>query len=173
MRRRIEVPVPAPTRSTRGVARAALCACALLVVGGGGSALAAGNATFTGAKAPAQTDTVKSGGVAAVAVGCPKLAVKHCSGKLVLKSDKPVKQGKTKSVITFGSASFTIASGKTTRVQIKLSNEAVKLLKSHGKLTPIATATSHDGAGRSAKTTAKITLKKKGGHSNPPPSALY
>ena len=161
--------------SRRVAASAALCAAGALSLAVPGAGLAAG--TYKGASAPKQTDTVSSSGVAPVTVSCPSGTSKGCTGTLTLKTAKAVKVGKSKKVVTLGTASFSqIKPGKRTTVKVTLSSDGKKLVKS-GSLSSNAVVASRDGAGHKATKTSTITLKKKKttkkGTSLPPSSGSY
>jgi len=118
------------------------------------------SAQFTGVKIPTQTVTVKKG-KAPVLVKCPAKAKGRCDGKLVLKTAKKVmtSSGKKK-VVTLGSATFSIAAGKSAKVAVPLSKAGKNLVANHKSVSAIATATAHDGSGKTKKTSGNVTLKR-------------
>lgn len=145
------------TASKRPITIAGAATLALATTGAA-TALAA----FAGASAPPQTDHVGRSGVAGVKVACPAGTTGGCTGKLTLRTSKPVKQGSRNAVAGLGHASFsTIAPGQSAVVNVKLSQEGVKLVKS-GPVKPAAIVNSADGTGAKAKVTTTITLKKRG-----------
>jgi hypothetical protein len=158
-------------RPRKALGRAVVCSVALALAATASAAAAA----FTGATVPSQTDTVTTHGVAPVKVSCPSSARGSCTGKLTLKTASKVKQGSTSRVLTLGSRNFTIAAGKSSRVNVKLSSDGMKLLNKDHTIKPNATATSRDGSNKHVTRTTKITLKKKGsGNTSPAPQCgLY
>lgn len=152
MRRQIE---SYRKRVRKPVGRAAVCSVAL-VVAGAASAAAAG---WSGASVPKQTDKVGSNRIASVKVNCPSGTTGKCGGKLTLKTAQKVGN----SVLTLGSQTFSIASGKSSSVRVKISTQGWNMIKAHGSINPIATAASHDGAHPAHHKTRSttITLKKK------------
>src|SRR5207247_11217013 len=73
------------------------------------------SAQFTGVKIPTQTVTVKKG-KAPVLVKCPAKAKGHCKGTLVLKTaHKVMTSSGKKKIVTLGSATFSIAAGKSSK----------------------------------------------------------
>jgi len=147
--------------------RATLSAVAVALATSAATAAAAG---FSGATVPRQNDTVNSNRVTKVKVTCPTAASGSCAGKLTLKTSNKV-HGHT---LTLGSSNFTIASGQTQPVKVKVSKTTWNMLK-HGKIKPNAIASSHDGSTTSnVANKTKITLKKASGNTQgAPQGSLY
>ena len=147
------VQIASPTPKATNVSGASPTICP----GGGGGG---GGSTFAGVKIPKQTVTVKKGKVP-VSVSCPAKAKTSCVGKLVLKTAKAVttSSGKKKGV-TLGKASFSIASGKTKVLKVKLSKGGKNLLSAHKTVKSIATATAHDATGKTKTTSGKVKVKR-------------
>ncbi len=138
-------------RSTKRIgAQAALCMTGLLLAAAPGIAAAAA----AGASVPAQTDTASSGGVVPIKVSCPAGGA-ACTGTLSLKTGRKV-AGKFQSL---GSAPFSVATGKTSKIKLKLNAEGRKLLK-QGRFSPRATATTKTSSGQTVSQSRKITIKK-------------
>ncbi len=148
---------PKPLRGRSGATHRALRLGLGTAAAGLAMPAAALAAAFAGASVPSQTDKASGSGVVPISVSCPTGTSGSCGGTLSLRTAKKV-SGKIQSL---GSASFTITSGSSAKVRVKLNAEGRKLLK-HGKITPVATASSHDGAGHTAKQSRKITVKKAG-----------
>jgi hypothetical protein len=99
---------------------------------------------FLGVKIAKQTVRVSRRGVASVKVKCPaSTAAGPCAGRLTLVGRK---------------GSFTVATGKTKKVAVKLSKATLKSLRKKGRLKTTATAQAHDAAGASKTTHGKVTL---------------
>ena len=86
---------------------------------------------------------------AGISIGCPAGTPTSCTGTLTLAFGKK----------TAGSSAFSIRSGATQRVKVKISKPAFKKLNGEGKLATQATAAAIDGAGISASTSATLKLK--------------
>ncbi len=84
-----------------------------------------------------------------VSMGCPAGTPTSCAGTLTLTFGKK----------TAGASAFSIPSGTTQTVKVKVSKKALKKLNAKGKLATHATAAVTDGAGISATTSAKVKLK--------------
>ena len=85
-------------------------------------------------------------GFLVVTLGCPADSGKRCSGTLTLTSSgkvRTVKNGKKKK-ISMGTASYSVAAGRTFPVSVKLSKTALKALKLTGKVKATVTAASAD-----------------------------
>lgn len=149
------------SRATRG---AALTAAGAMIAGIPAAAIAA---HFAGATIPTQTDVASARGVVSITVRCPAGTSKGCGGRLSLRTEKKV-HGKTQSL---GSATFSIAPGKSAKVKLKLNAEGVKLVQG-GLITPVATASSQDGSRHRARHSTTISLRSDV-YSTPPPSAGY
>jgi CSLREA domain-containing protein len=106
--------------------------------------------------------TIKGGKVtvsknrAPIALICPAATEGACTGTITLTAKVKVKR----KIVTIraGSARIAIQPGKTVTVKVKLGKKALKALKRSLKVTVAVAA--HDGAGRSATTGAKVTLRK-------------
>jgi hypothetical protein len=99
-----------------------------------------------------------------ILVNCPANTPGRCAGTLVLKTASKVpvlRIAAKKKILTLGKSSFTIQSGKTAKVFVKLSRAGKRLLLKRGRLGAVATVTSKDGLGTSRSTKATITLKAK------------
>jgi hypothetical protein len=112
--------------------------------GGGGGGKAFAGVGFGSRKAPVRH------GRARVALTCPK-GSGRCSGRLKLTA----RGGKH---ARLGSATFSIAAGKTRKVSVKLTKAAKRKLAGHRKLKARAVATARNTAGRRKTTRATITL---------------
>jgi hypothetical protein len=115
---------------------------------------------FAGVVIPRQTATVKQGKVP-VTVRCPAKAKNRCVGSLVLKTANRIKTPSgQKKFVTLGHASFSILAGKAPKVQVPLSQAGKTALQKHNPLGAIATATTHDGSGKTKVTSGKVTVKR-------------
>jgi len=103
---------------------------------------------FAGVGFPARTIKVGRKRRALLRLRCPTGTDGFCHGRISLR------RGSAR----IGSARYKIASGKTATVPVKLSNAAVTALRRHGKLKAVAIAVSHDAAGTSKRTAARVTL---------------
>ena len=116
---------------------------------------------FGGAAIKGGTITVKNG--AAFLTLSSALA---CTGALTVTDVVNSKSGKVisakkgrRETVTFGSASFSLAAGKSTSVKLSLRGKALKLLKRNKTMKATATAVAKDAFGTSTTTTSKVTLK--------------
>ena len=123
---------------------------------------ASGPPPFGGASITGGTITVKNG--AAFLTLSSALA---CTGTLTVRDVINSKTGKViaakkgrPEALTFGSASFSLAAGKSTSVKLSLRGKALKLLKKNKSMKATATAVAKDAFGTSATTTSKVTLKR-------------
>jgi hypothetical protein len=62
--------------------------------------------------------------------------------------------------VTFGNSKYTIPSGQTMRVPVKLTGKGKKALRRSRRHVAIVTATSRDARGGRAKERSKITLRR-------------
>jgi uncharacterized delta-60 repeat protein len=103
-----------------------------------------------------------------VMLACPVSAVSPCAGTVVLSGESDgsapralvaaKKKAKPK-LFTFGSASFTVAAGKSVKVKVHLSTRAQGLVRRKHRLTAKLVVKDHDQAGRASTTTARVTIK--------------
>jgi hypothetical protein len=103
-----------------------------------------------------------------VTLSCPLAAVSPCAGTVTLSGESDgsapralvaaKKKAKPK-LFTFGSASFTVAAGKSVRVKVHLSTRAQGLIRRKHRLTAKLVVKDHDQAGRSSTTSARVTIK--------------
>jgi hypothetical protein len=115
---------------------------------------------FAGVQIPKQTVTVANNKVP-VSVKCPAKAKGSCVGKLTLKTKSKVKDDKgNKRIVMLGSASFTIAAGKTKTVKVKLSKAGKFVMAHHKSVKTTATAKSHDSRNKSKTTTGAVKVKQ-------------
>ncbi len=89
-----------------------------------------------------------------VAVGCPAGTPISCTGNVTLTWKSGGKS------LTAGSATFSIATGATQFLKVKVTKKTAKKVAKKGKLLTQATATAADGAGTSATTSGQIKLKR-------------
>lgn len=108
---------------------------------------------------------VARSGVVRIRVSCPAQASVACHGRLVLTSVGPVvlrraARGRRRraAVLTFASASFDIASGRSAEVRLRLSGQGLKLLRSSGRLRSIAVLTASDGLGIRQASLPRVAL---------------
>jgi hypothetical protein len=128
------------------------------------SARAVTGTAFVGTTGRAQTFTYKKGAKPTLKLTCPAGTTGACTGKISIKSQTRVKlskKDKKGKVYSLGSASYTIAAGKTVRIPFKIPSAGLKALKKVKTIVGIATVTSADGAGHSASERVKITFKYK------------
>lgn len=114
---------------------------------------------FPGVVIPNQTATVKQGKVP-VAVRCPAKAKGRCIGTLVLKTARKIQTPSGKKFVKLGRASFSILAGKAPKVQVPLTQAGKNALAKHHPLGAVATATAHDGSGKTKVTSGKVTVKR-------------
>ncbi|HEY1597458.1 MAG TPA: hypothetical protein VGF74_18815 [Thermoleophilaceae bacterium] len=114
-------------------------------------------ATFAGLHLKLHSFRV-SGKAVTISVPCPAGLSTSCKGTISLRTVKAVAaKSKHKTRLKLGSAKFTIASGKTGHVKVKLSSKARKLLAKRSlKVRATLTATA---GGIKRTTTATLTLK--------------
>ena len=110
---------------------------------------AAPSDAFAGVTLSAQVARLGTGGRVPIRVGCPAGTPGGCSGTLVL----------TSAARRFGRSSFSIQSGTTAKVQVKLSRVARRLLRQRRTLHANASAAAKDGLGTARTRTARVTLK--------------
>jgi hypothetical protein len=121
---------------------------------------------FGGIKLKTRKYKVKKGAVT-FSLRCPATVSGRCTGTLALRTAKKVaaRKGAKKRRLALGKHSFSIASGKTGKVVVKLNKTARKLLRKHRSLKARATITA-TANGRKRVTTQSVTLalpaKKKG-----------
>jgi CSLREA domain-containing protein len=108
---------------------------------------------FAGVRILSEQATVKNGR-APVKVSCPlPSSLTRCAGSLAL-TTRVKKHGKT-TTVKLGTTSFTVATGKTATVKVKLTDAALKLVKAKGKLATEATARTTDARGGKQKVTKR------------------
>jgi hypothetical protein len=122
------------------------------VIGGGTDIGAAEFDPFAGVVIATKKAKLKKG-KATVQVSCPAASAPPCAGSLKLTYAKGKK--------TAGSASFSIQSGATQGLKVKVSKKALKKLVRRQKLATQASATATDGAGVSGTSTAAVMLRLK------------
>ena len=110
---------------------------------------------FAGVVVKSKKGKVKKGKVKIV-VSCPTGVPGPCAGTLTLTSSKKIGKKKLK----LGSASFSIAAGKSASVTVKLSKKGRAYFKKHAKLAAKASAPAHDGAGTVKGASGKVKLAK-------------
>src|SRR5205085_5814594 len=115
---------------------------------------------FPGVTIPKQTVTVNNNKVP-VSVKCAAIAKDTCAGTLTLKTkSKVMKPNGTRGKVTLGSASFTITSGKTKIVKVKLSKAGKFVMAHHKSVKTTATAKAHDSRNKSKTTTGDVKVKQ-------------
>jgi hypothetical protein len=108
-------------------------------------------------------------GAAPIKVSCPAATHAKCTGKLKLttKTKSKSKSGqRTTTTITLGTTSFTVAAGKHTTLDVKLTNAAQVRVEQTTKLTAAATATPRNGVKRTQTTVATITIRPHRAHAD-------
>lgn len=120
-------------------------------------------ARFAGASLASQTVVISSGAVA-VKVSCPASTYRHCAVKLTLKTTRAVRVGGGRSeILTLGSGSATITPGRSAAIHLRLSKQALRLIRSSkGRLQPYALAQSRDAHGARASKSRKISVTEAG-----------
>jgi hypothetical protein len=114
---------------------------------------------FAGVAIPTQTRTAKNGKVP-VQVRCPARAKGRCQGTLVLKTAKKIGPPGKRKIVTLGKASFSIPAGKAPKVKVPLSKAGKNAVSHHKSLAAVATATAHDGSGKTKVTSGNVTVKR-------------
>jgi uncharacterized repeat protein (TIGR01451 family) len=116
---------------------------------------------FPGVTLLSKSARVKKGKVR-LSLACPATAVGNCVGTDALRISARAKKGKRKKAktLTLGRASFSVAPGKTVKVTIKLSKNALKLFgpKTH-KLKARQIVVAHDSLGPPKTSAGTATLK--------------
>jgi hypothetical protein len=105
---------------------------------------------FAGIRFSARTAKVDRSGRALVRLRCPGGTNGSCRGRLFLSA--------THGRVTFGRATFNIASSKTVTVKVKLSRAALGRLSRAGRLSVRARAQARDAAATSTSTSSRLTL---------------
>ena len=105
-------------------------------------------AAFKGAVAAAQTDTISVAGLAHVRVVCPRGTYKRCVGTIRLLDNGKV----------IGSASFSIGSGRSAKVTVRLSAAGQAAVRAAGRVKVTAVDRSHDALGTRRSRSRAITL---------------
>jgi hypothetical protein len=114
---------------------------------------------FGGVVIPTQTATVKQGKVP-VTVRCPAKAKGRCQGTLVLKTAKKIGPKGHRRIVTLGKTTFSIVAGKGPKVRVPLSKAGKHAMSNHKSLGAVATATAHDGTGKTKTTSGQVTVKR-------------
>lgn len=97
-----------------------------------------------------------AGGVVSFTVGP---MAENTSGVLSMKSDKRIRVGGRRQILTLGSRAFQVLSGQTGTVQIRLSKRARRALRKTKRLRVQATITARDAAGNATVRTYRFTLR--------------
>ena len=95
-----------------------------------------------------------------VTLTCPRAEHGGCTGTLTLRSAKKVKIGNRRKFVAFGKTGFTLESGESKPVTIKLSRKNRALLRRLRSVRLRARASASDGLGNSAASVRRITLKR-------------
>ncbi|MDA0183677.1 hypothetical protein OJ997_25435 [Solirubrobacter phytolaccae] len=90
-----------------------------------------------------------------VSLACPK-DVATCTGKVTLKTASKVRVGKRRSVVTVGSASYSVAAGTSKNVRVNLSSKARTLLRKSKSVRVRITVAPASGAA----VTKTVTLRR-------------
>jgi hypothetical protein len=114
---------------------------------------------FGGVVIPQQTRTVNQGKVPVV-VRCPAKAKGRCQGTLVLKTARKIGPKGHRRIVTLGKTTFSIAAGKAPKVRVPLSDAGKNAMSNHKSLGAVATATAHDGTGKTKTTSGQVTVKR-------------
>jgi uncharacterized repeat protein (TIGR01451 family) len=120
---------------------------------------------FGGLKLAAQTLTVDKHGKLQIPLSCPAASVGNCvgtdtlqtAGKVTFKVTAATK--KKAKILTLGKTRFAIPAGTTKKITIKLSHNALKLLKKKHTLKAKQKVVSHDSRNKPVTTTAAVKLK--------------
>jgi PKD repeat protein len=124
---------------------------------------------FTGAKIQRRSVALKRG-VASIRLTCSASAAALCSGKLALtarvgaaelKRSARARGSGARTTVRLATARFSIPSGETERVRVKLSRPGRRLLEAHRRLKTTAQVTAHDGLMRKRVTKSSLVLKLK------------
>ncbi len=97
---------------------------------------------------------------APIRLACSPTAAGACTGELHLAARLHAGRGRAPRTVRLGTARFSIRSGKSARVRVKLSPRGRRLLARHGKLTTSARAIAHDALLRKRTTSASLVLKQ-------------
>jgi Ca2+-binding RTX toxin-like protein len=90
-----------------------------------------------------------------VSLACPA-GVATCTGKVTLKTASKVRVGKKRSVVTFGSAKYSVAAGTSGNVRVNLSSKARSVLRKSKSVRVRITVAPASGAA----TTKTVTLRR-------------
>jgi hypothetical protein len=124
---------------------------------------------FTGVKIQRRSVALKRG-VASIRLTCSASAAAMCSGKLALtarvgaaelKRSARARGSGARRTVRLSTVRFSIASGATARVRVKLSRRGRRLLEAHRRLKTTAQVTAHDGLMRKRVTKSSLVLKLK------------
>lgn len=97
---------------------------------------------------------------APIRLACSPTAAGACTGELHLATRLHAGRGRAPRTVRLGTARFSIRSGKSARVRVKVSPRGRRLLARHGKLTTSARAIAHDALLRKRTTRASLVLKQ-------------
>jgi hypothetical protein len=78
----------------------------------------------------------------------------------VLKTARKIGPKGHRRIVTLGRTTFSIAAGKSPKVRVPLSKAGKNAMSNHKSLGAVATATGHDGTGRTKTTSGQVTVKR-------------
>jgi hypothetical protein len=91
----------------------------------------------------------------AVKLSCPKGGA-ACRGKLTLRTAAKVKLGSKRTVVSLGSASYSVAAGRSSTLRVKLASKGRSLMRKHKSLRVRVSVTPSGGKA----TTKTLTLRR-------------
>jgi hypothetical protein len=103
--------------------------------------------------------SVKKSGVLVVKVSCPGTEMVACVGTVTLRTGTAVKVGKTRTILTLATASFSIVGNQAKMLTLHLSPAGRSLLLHLHSLRGRATVVAHDSANVSRTTATTVTLR--------------
>jgi hypothetical protein len=92
---------------------------------------------------------------------CPVGTIGRCTGRIKLTAKRQARGSRSAIAVRLGTASFSIATGTQAKVKVRVSRAGRRLLRRGSRLKARDTNAARDGAGRSRKTVAAITIRRR------------
>lgn len=92
---------------------------------------------------------------------CPVGTIGRCTGRITLTAKRRASGSRSATAVRLGTASFSIATGTQAKVKVRVSRAGRRLLRRGSRLKARDTNAARDGAGRSMKTVAAVTIRRR------------
>jgi hypothetical protein len=106
------------------------------------------------------TRLTMSGRSITLKLSCPAATLGRCSGRTKLTARHRRPGSRATSTVTLGGAPFSIAAGKQTKVRVRVSRAARRLLTATRRLQGRVTNAASNGAGLSKTTVTAVTIRR-------------